>query len=80
MIRFYRFPKKLEYLKGVVPARALPIVSCLENLQAIKTGCFGWELAKDYKDRIKNFTESVKHLKQYDQEVLKMLTYKSISL
>ena len=65
MIRSYRFLKKQEHLKGVVPARALPIVSCLENLQAIKAGCFGWELAEDYKNRIKNSTESVKHLQQY---------------
>ena len=78
MIRFYRFLKKLKHLKEVVPARALPIVSCLENLQAIKAGCFGWELAKDYKDRIKNFTESVKHLKQYGQVGFKMLSYKRI--
>ena len=75
MIRFYRFLKKLDHLNGVVSARAFPIVSFLEKLQA---GCFEWELIKDYKDRIENFTVSVQHLKQYGQVGFKMLSYRSI--
>ena len=66
-----RFLKKLYQLKEVVPARALPVITCLEKLQAVKAGCFGWDLAEDYRDRINSFTESVRKLQGFGHVRLK---------
>ena len=80
MLILCRFLKKLDLLRTVVPARALPILSCLERLQEVKAGCFGWDLAEDYRERIRNFTESVKYLKRYGQVGLEVHWYRSYLL
>ena len=67
MLTFCRFLKKLDLLRTVVLARALPILACLEKLQEVKAGCFGWDLVEDYRVMIRNFTESVKYLQRYGQ-------------
>ena len=73
LLTLSRFLKKLVQLREVVPARALPVITCLERLQAVKTGCFGWDLADDYRDRIISFTESVRKLQKYGQVRLEIM-------
>ena len=51
----------------MVPSRALPIITCLEKFRDIKDGCFGWDLAEDYKERIQSFTRAVASLQEYCQ-------------
>ena len=57
-----RFMKKIEAMRRVVPVQALPILDTLELFREIQHGCFGWELSKDYKEKIHKFTESVASL------------------
>ena len=67
-----KFMKKIEAMRQVVPARALPILDTLKLFREIQHGCFGWELCKDYKQKIHKFTESVARLKIYCETTLKV--------
>ena len=62
---FVSFLKKLELLRKVVPPAAIPIIDTLQLFRAVQTGCFGWDLCQDYRERIQAFTESVKNLQVY---------------
>ena len=67
-----RFMKKIEAMRRVVPVQALPILDTLKLFREIQHGCFGWELCKDYKQKIHKFTESVASLKIYCETTLKI--------
>ena len=57
-------------MRLVVPESAFPIIRCLEHFRDIKDGCFGWDLAPDYRERITSFTQSVRELQGHCQVVL----------
>ena len=52
-------------LQKVVPPAALPILETLQLFREVQTGCFGWDLCPDYKEKIEAFKESVKKLQVY---------------
>ena len=67
-----RFLKKIDMLQKVVPSTVLPILDTLQLFKEVQTGCFGWDLCLDYKERIQAFKDSTRKLKVYFQEVLKL--------
>ena len=69
--------KKIDVLQKFVPPTALPILNTLQLFRRVQTGCFGWDLCPDYKERIHDFIDSVKKLQVHFREVLNM---KSITI
>ena len=59
-------------MKSVVPPKAHPILATLEYFRHLQTGCFGWDLCTDYKERIQSFTKSVETLHYYAKTFLKL--------
>ena len=59
-------------MKSVVPPKAHPILATLEYFRHLQTGCFGWDLCTDYKERIQSFTKSVETLHYYTKTFLKL--------
>ena len=59
-------------MKSMVPPKAHPILATLEYFRHLQTGCFGWDLCTDYKERIQSFTKSVETLHYYAKTFLKL--------
>ena len=47
---------------ALIPAAAHPVLSCMTALGKVVKGCFGYELAGDYKELIADYVEQLREL------------------